>query len=269
MPFISKGQGRKQDRLRHTSVKKKETASCLPYFKGFSQHIAPHDSHTISTRDLHVEYLCYVRKQTDDKIAVDLASGFRRFALKLDRVARDHGWVKVERPKRGYQITIGTTRQPRKSHGALAELHRVLSPPVVKFIDRQRGHGCFATADYLKGDIVCDYLGQIINKEEKIKRENVYDAQNISYRIIDLPVGPWPKHSFLDGTRDENGVALTLEQNPGASLNHSAKSPNCRLMRIQDRVVLVAMTGIPCGMELTWDYSGERHKSDPEWMKTN
>lgn len=114
---------------------------------------------------------------------------------------------------------------------------------------------------YFEGQIVCDYLGEIIDDEERNRWEIVYFAKGISYRIIDLPTGS----QYLDGQCNQHGHILNLEDNPAAAMNHSKLSPNCKLKVVDGHYIMVALTGIPTGMECKWNYGDRRKDLDP-WM---
>lgn len=215
----------------------------------------------MTTKDLHLEYISYVTKHTDDKHAIAIAEAERRFYRNMSIAASQHKFEAVSNPNRGYRLTINRQFLSRK---ASSKLDPVSVPPKVIHIDFNKGYGCFAGDNYIKGQIVCPYIGQIIGIGEQQKRVRQYEAAGISYKIIDLPDG-----TYLDGSRDKSGNTLPVQQNPGAAMNNSATSPNCKLLMHEGdngkEYLMVALTGIPKGTECVWWY-GDSRKGLDEWM---
>lgn len=253
--------GNRAERLRKTSVKEKQTETCLPFIDTFFDRLEGDESMFLSSSDLHKEYISHVVKYTDDAKALALVKSVNRFAKTMKKESGRRQWTYTAGPQRGYRIGIKHQRLERR----LQHKHtckRVTSPPRVLYIDRTRGHGCFATDNYNQGDIVCDYLGQIIDRNEKMRRENDYEQRHISYRIINLPNG-----KFLDGAMDENGQELPITNNPGAAMNNCSSSPNCRLRLVNGACVMVATNSIYTGAELTWWYGDSRKIPGCSWLQ--
>lgn len=250
----SSSKSRRSERLRNTSVKSKNSASCAPYLESFLGLLATDDDSFISTDDLHQEYISLVKKMSSDKNVLTLAVSKNRFSKNMIKEAARRKWSYVAGPRRGYRIKF-TRRVARKQETSCTEMTVTSSPPEVIFIDHKKGSGLFATRDYQPGDVICTYHGQIIGYEEKLCREAEYEQQGVSYKIIDLPRG-----KFLDGARDKDGkLFTTLSENLAAVANNSFSSPNCRLSRHgKDDLVLVCTAGIPKGTEICWFYADTR-----------
>jgi dienelactone hydrolase len=135
----------------------------------------------------------------------------------------------------------------------------VVSPPRVIHINNVKGKGTFTTCDVQAGQIICQYLGQVIGFDEMNQRDDHYTRADLPYKFIDLGKG-----RFIDGYRDTHGNMLSVEQNPAATMNHSLSSPNCRLVKEGDIYVIKALTGISKGGECTWDY-GDRSNGLAHW----
>lgn len=247
------------ERLRQLSVKQKQTQTSLPYFETFLERLQGDDSMFVSSADLHKEYISHVMKHTNNANALELAGSANRFAKHMKRESGRRRWEYIAGPNRGYRIRLQQKRLERRGlyHGM-----RVKTPPKVVYVDPTRGYGLFATADYKEGDLVCDYFGEIIDIHEKTLREEEYEKRNISYRIINLPNG-----KFLDGARDRNGQELPVTENPGAAMNNSKSSANCRLCIVDGNYVMVATTGIHNGAECVWWYGDSRRIAGCEWLQ--
>lgn len=179
----------------------------------------------------------------------------------MSYVAKEKGLVAITRPKRGYNVRIKSEHVQRIS---LTE-GRVSNPPAVIFVDEHKGYGCFATDNYLKGQTVCNYRGQLIDCNEKERRQVDDEKNQISNKFIDLPNG-----RYLDGSRDESGNHLHITANPGAAINNSTTAPNCKIVlgcRESETSVclMVATTNIPKQAELLWWY-GETRRELGDWL---
>ena len=96
------------------------------------------------------------------------------------------------------------------------------------------GTGGFAKMDLAAGTQVIEYTGEIITKEESLRRcesDNVY--------IFSLGA-----EADLDGSGPGNLARF---------LNHSCE-PNCEAERVGERIWIIARRDIPAGEELTFNY---------------
>ena len=249
-------EGRSQ-RLQGLLVAPKHTQCDVPFWQDFLQCLHESDEITTSTRELHDEYVSYVRAHTEDARVMELSQSFRRFATAM----RKAQFAVVESPIRGYKVTIGRGELRRREVGRDMP-SRVASPPDVIRVSEGKGHGCFATATYYKGQIVCPYIGQIIDQAEKALRDVEDEQRGITQKIINLP----QPGRFLDGSRSPDGQLLDVTRNPGAAMNNSATSPNCKIQQVEGEVVMVATTTIPKGAECLWWY-GDARPGMPAWLR--
>ena len=96
------------------------------------------------------------------------------------------------------------------------------------------GTGGFARREIAIGERVIEYVGEVITKEESLRR----CEQNNEYIFA------------LDEKRDLDG---NVDWNPARFLNHSC-APNCEAQWIEDSIWLVAIRAIGAGEELTFNY---------------
>ena len=123
---------------------------------------------------------------------------------------------------------------------------RPFNTPFSKVIVKESdisGKGLFTTRAYRRYDWVVEYIGEMVVKDERERREEYYDRMGINY-LVQTP------QSSVDATRMSNG---------GRYMNHSC-DPNTRLLDVIDdkevpRMVFRAIKAIKEGDELTWDYN--------------
>ena len=163
-------------------------------------------------------------------------------------LVRKRGFKRTSGGISGYYVELCTPgRQAASNH------LWVLKPPEVLYINKLQGKGTFAACDIREGQIVCEYLGDIIDRAQMTVRDGRYRLDGAAYKFIDLGNG-----RFIDGRRDEHGNILSAEANPAATMNHSLSSPNCKLVRVKLggiwRYVLMSTTGISRRGLCTWNY---------------
>lgn len=104
------------------------------------------------------------------------------------------------------------------------------------------GWGCFTKFALKRGDFVCEYVGEVVSRDEADRRGSIADQQQLNY-IFQLACD-----EEIDGKRKGNEFRF---------INHS-KSPNCRpeilFVNGFQRVGLWAICDIPAQSELTFDY---------------
>jgi SET domain-containing protein len=73
---------------------------------------------------------------------------------------------------------------------------------------------------------------------------------------------------YFDGYKDSKGKNLSIENNPGAWINHS-KQGNAKMYNLsvsgQIRLILVSVKAIPKGHEVSYNY-GDRRKGLESWI---
>ena len=96
------------------------------------------------------------------------------------------------------------------------------------------GQGGFAARDLSAGTRLVEYQGELISKEESLRR---CEQGN-------------PYIFYFDSEHDLDGTA---EANAARFLNHGC-APNCEAEKIGNQIWIVATRDIACGEELTFDY---------------
>ncbi|EPQ51891.1 SET domain-containing protein [Gloeophyllum trabeum ATCC 11539] len=104
--------------------------------------------------------------------------------------------------------------------------------------------GLFAMERISKGDMVIEYVGEIIRAQVADKREKAYERQGIG-------------SSYLFRIDEDLVVDATKKGNLGRLINHSC-DPNCnaRIITIngEKKIVIYAKQDIELGDEITYDY---------------
>ncbi len=98
---------------------------------------------------------------------------------------------------------------------------------------RIHGTGAFAAATIPAGTRVLEYVGEIIDKQESLRR-----CQENNEYIFSL---------------DEHDVDGNVSWNPARLINHSC-APNCEAVLDEGRIWIVAGRDITVGEELTFNY---------------
>ncbi|XP_078523738.1 N-lysine methyltransferase KMT5A isoform X2 [Lissotriton helveticus] len=132
----------------------------------------------------------------------------------------------------------------------------------IDFIDG-KGRGVFATRDFIRGEFVVEYHGDLIEITDAKKREALY-AQDSSTGCYMYYFQYRSKTYCVDATRETNRL--------GRLINHS-KAGNCHT-KLHDintvpHLILIASRDIQAGEELLYDY-GDRSKASIEahpWLK--
>lgn len=109
--------------------------------------------------------------------------------------------------------------------------------------DNQRG--VFAKVPLKKGQYVCEYAGDLINKEEAKQREEEYRQNDEGCYIMNV------EDMAIDATRSFDRY--------GRYINHARKNTNVKLFRAlvvngRKRVAIMATRDISQGEELLYDY---------------
>jgi len=101
------------------------------------------------------------------------------------------------------------------------------------------GKGVFAVQDLAEGETLIEYIGEIINWKEALRRHphDPKDANHTFYFHID-------KNHVIDAKYGGNSSRW---------INHSCK-PNCEADEQDGRVFIKALRNIPAGQELFYDY---------------
>lgn len=100
------------------------------------------------------------------------------------------------------------------------------------------GDGLFASRTIAAGEVLCEYRGERISKEESRRRSETSAPGTPVYRVA------------LD---DETDIDGDIPDNPAKFANHGCEA-NAELVHKDDRLWLVATHDIPEGGEILFDY---------------
>ena len=101
------------------------------------------------------------------------------------------------------------------------------------------GKGVFAVQDLAEGEVVIEYVGEIISWQEAQARHPHDPAQ--------------PNHTFYFSLEDGNVIDALHGGNSSRWINHSCAG-NCEADEVNGRVFIKALRNIPAGEELNYDY---------------
>ncbi|HSQ29328.1 MAG TPA: SET domain-containing protein-lysine N-methyltransferase [Gemmatimonadaceae bacterium] len=125
--------------------------------------------------------------------------------------------------------------------------------PVNEWLELRRspihGLGGFARRDIPKGTRIVEYTGEKISNAEADRR---YDDEAMKRH-----------HTFLFVLNSRTCVDAAFEGNEARFLNHSC-APNCEAVIERGRIWIDALTDIPAGSELLYDY---QYEDDPEYTQ--
>ena len=125
-----------------------------------------------------------------------------------------------------------------------------------------KGYGVLSQRVFDKGEFICEYVGDLVDKKEADKREKEYEREEKGCYMLYFKFNE--VKLCVDAT-DDNG-------RKGRFFNHSKKAFNVSVKLIPidgyPHIVLVAARKINPGEELVYDY-GDRSKEsleDNEWL---
>ncbi|RYG09137.1 MAG: SET domain-containing protein [Burkholderiales bacterium] len=101
------------------------------------------------------------------------------------------------------------------------------------------GKGVFAVQDLAEGETLIEYIGEIINWKEALRR-HPHDPKD-------------PNHTFYFHVDENHVIDAKHGGNSSRWINHSCK-PNCEADEQDGRVFIKALRNIPAGEELFYDY---------------
>jgi hypothetical protein len=101
------------------------------------------------------------------------------------------------------------------------------------------GKGVFAVQDLAEGETLIEYVGEIINWKEALRR-HPHDPKD-------------PNHTFYFHIDEDHVIDAKHGGNSSRWINHSCK-PNCEADEVDGRVFIKALKNIPAGDELFYDY---------------
>lgn len=125
--------------------------------------------------------------------------------------------------------------------------------PINEWLELRRspihGLGGFARRDIPKGTRIIEYTGEKISNAEADRR---YDDETMKRH-----------HTFLFVLNSRTCVDAAFEGNEARFLNHSC-APNCEAVIERGHIWIDALTDIPAGSELLYDY---QYEDDPEYTQ--
>ncbi len=101
------------------------------------------------------------------------------------------------------------------------------------------GKGVFALQDIPKGEVIIEYVGEIIDWKEALRR-HPHDPDD-------------PNHTFYFHIDDDRVIDAKYGGNASRWINHSC-DPNCEADEVDGRVFIKALRRIRAGEELNYDY---------------
>jgi SET domain-containing protein len=102
------------------------------------------------------------------------------------------------------------------------------------------GKGVFALQDIAKGEVIIEYVGEIINWQEALRR-HPHDPKD-------------PNHTFYFHVDEDHVIDAKVGGNASRWINHSC-GPNCEADETDEgRVFIKALRKIKAGEELNYDY---------------
>ena len=101
------------------------------------------------------------------------------------------------------------------------------------------GKGVFAVQDIPKGDVIIEYVGEVIDWEEALSR-HPHDPKD-------------PNHTFYFHVDEDHVIDAKVGGNSSRWINHSC-DPSCEADEVEGRVFIKSLRKIKAGEELNYDY---------------
>lgn len=101
------------------------------------------------------------------------------------------------------------------------------------------GRGVFAVQDLRKGETLIEYVGEVIDWEEAMRR-HPHDPKD-------------PNHTFYFQIDENRVIDALYGGNSSRWINHSC-APNCEADEVEGRIFIKALRRIRAGEELSYDY---------------
>ena len=161
--------------------------------------------------------------------------------------------AKPKKPTRAGKRRTNSTaaRRPARKRARPSSPGR--AGPVNEWLELRRspihGLGGFARRDIPKGTRIIEYAGEKISNAEADRR---YDDDSMQRH-----------HTFLFILNSRTCVDAAHEGNEARFLNHSC-APNCEAVIERGHIWIDALTDIPAGAELVYDY---QYEDDPEYTE--
>ena len=101
------------------------------------------------------------------------------------------------------------------------------------------GKGVFALQDIAEGEVIIEYVGEVISWDEAQRRHPHDPAQ--------------PNHTFYFHVDEDHVIDANVGGNAARWINHSC-APNCWADEQDGRIFITALRDIAAGEELNYDY---------------
>lgn len=101
------------------------------------------------------------------------------------------------------------------------------------------GKGVFAVQDIPRGETLIEYVGEVIDWEEALRR-HPHDPKD-------------PNHTFYFHIDEDHVIDAKVGGNSSRWINHSC-DPNCEADEVDGRVFIKSLRKIKAGEELNYDY---------------
>ena len=116
---------------------------------------------------------------------------------------------------------------------------RVHTPTIQVRRSGVHGKGVFAIGDIPKGEVIIEYVGEIISWKEALRR-HPHDPSD-------------PNHTFYFHIDEDRVIDALYGGNSSRWINHSC-DPNCEADEVEGRVFIKSLRRIRAGEELNYDY---------------
>jgi histone-lysine N-methyltransferase SETD2 len=117
----------------------------------------------------------------------------------------------------------------------------------------KKGFGLFTKSDIKEGDFIIEYIGEVLEEEEYLRRKDLYMATG-------------SRHYYFMNVGNGEVIDAARKGNFGRFINHSC-DPNCEtqkwMVRGELTIGLFAIKDVPANTELTFDYNFERYGDKP------
>lgn len=127
------------------------------------------------------------------------------------------------------------------------------APPIEVHNSRIHGYGVFAARRIRPGQLVMEYIGEIIDADEAYSRYVDDEMER--------------HHTFLFALDDGSFIDAGRTGNEARYINHSCE-PNCEAEEVDGRILIYALRNVQPGAELTYDYRLHREgRRKASWKK--
>ena len=137
--------------------------------------------------------------------------------------------------------------------------------PVKSMYIRGKGKGLVTTRFIKRGEFICEYVGELLTREQAMEREEVYNKRKLEMGYTFYFPSKGGRYCCIDATEDNGRM--------GRLINHSKLQPNIkpRLIIVDNvpRLFFTATSDITANTELQYPYGENRPDiiKENEWLK--